>query len=360
MKFRILVLIIFSIAFGFAQDSTSFVETQIERGNEQLNYDAAFAQIYFQEALKVDPNNVDALLGKGKALVIQGAYTLAAAEFNKILAIDPNNVDALIELAEAYRKLYSVDPVGLASRLPEAMNLLQRAVSIEPDNAKALNAIGIISVYNNDLNGARSQLERAVSIASAESSGIAVNNVAQMHINLGVVYRELGETQLALQSFRRAVMTNPLSASARNYVGVTYKQLDNCDQAVYELRQAVKLNPRSLEAASNLAISTFECGNVSESVKYFERAIDLPGAIDAAGLYTYLARAYLEQGRLDDALKLAQQGVLLPPVRADSFYYLGQVYEKRNNLEKAKQAYNRALELDANNQLALTALSRLQ
>jgi len=109
-----------------------------------------------------------------------------------------------------------------------------------------------------------------------------------------------------------------------------------------------------------LAISTFECGNVAESVKYFERAIGLPGAIDAAGLYTYLARAYMEQGKLDDALKLAQQGVLLPPVNAEAFYYLGQIYEKRNNLEKAKQAYKRALELEANNQLVLTALNRLQ
>ncbi len=360
MKFRLLVILIFSITLGYAQDSTSFVETQIQRGNEQLNFDPSFAQIYFQEALKSEPNNVKALLGKGKALSYQGFATLAAEEFNKILEIDANNVEALIELSEAYRRQYIADPIGLSNRLSEALSLLQRAASIEPNNPKIFNGLGIISFSNGDLNGARSQLEQAVSLAAVESSGIVSTNLAQMHVNLGIVYRDLGENQLALQSFRRAVMTNPLSAKARNYVGFTYSQLNNCDQAVYELRQAVKINPSYLEAASNLAISTFECGNVSESVKYFENAIALPGAINIAPLYTYLARAYSEQGRYDEALKLAQQGVLLPPARADAFYYLGQVYEKRDDVTNAKKAYTRALELEPSNQLALTALSRIQ
>ena len=320
----------------------------------------SFAQSVFQEALKQEPNNIDAILGKGKALTCQGAWAAGIEEFQKALGQESNNVAAHVQLALAYQEQFVSDPEGFPTRLQDALGILQTAESLDPNNPEVLNSKGVVLFRLNDLGGARTALERAVALA--ESSDLNARSRAVMHVNLGKTYRDLAELQLALQSFRRAVMLSPASASAHNNVGNIYYKLGNCEQAIYELSQATSLNPNSLDALSNLGIATFECGDVSNSITHFEQALELPGSLNIPPLYTYLSRGYLQQGRYDEAVQRAAQGALLPPVRAEAFYYLGQAYEGRNDSgdsQRAKEAYESALELDANYQPASEALARL-
>jgi hypothetical protein len=79
-------------------------------------------------------------------------------------------------------------------------------------------------------------------------------------------------------------------------------------------------------------------------------------------LYTYLARAYLAEGRVDDAVERAQQGALLPPEQAEAHFVLGQAYEARGaagDRAAARDAYRTALELDPSYREALNALEAL-
>jgi Tfp pilus assembly protein PilF len=46
------------------------------------------AQYFFQEALKRDPSNVEALVGKGRALGCQGAFGSAVESFREAIATD--------------------------------------------------------------------------------------------------------------------------------------------------------------------------------------------------------------------------------------------------------------------------------
>jgi tetratricopeptide (TPR) repeat protein len=344
---------------GFAQDRS--VEDYIRGGNSFMAQgDCAFAQYQFQEALKTDPSNVEAMLGKGRSLVCQGAVALAIDEYQNVLNADPNNVAAHVRLAEAYQQQFQSDEARYADGLGESLTLLTAAEGLEPNNPEVLNAKGVSLYLSDDLAGARAALERAVSLANTEV--LSGRDVAQMHINLGSVYRDLGELELALASYRRAVTLNPLSANAHKNVGVIHKRLDNCEEAIYELTQAVNLNPQQLDAVSNLAIAEFDCGQVEASVPRFEKALEMPGALNYPPLYTYLSRAYVQQGKFDDAVKRAQQGALLPPVSPDALFYLGEAYEKRNgtgDIQRAREAYESALEVDPNFPGAQEALSRL-
>ena len=139
--------------------------------------------------------------------------------------------------------------------------------------------------------------------------------------------------------------------------------IGDCATAEYELSQAVALAPSSLSAVSQLAIVLFECEQVADSIPRFEQALTLDGAIFAPPLYTYLARAYLEQGRVDDAVRRAQQGALLPPESADAHDYLGTAYVARNgdgDGAAARRAFERALELDPGYAEANEALNALR
>src|SRR5690606_22402396 len=103
----------FSVAL--AQDTAEAVPEDaaslIEDGHFYLQSGGcALAQFFFQDALRVEPNNVAAHVGKGRALACQGAYPAAIEAYQAALAIDANYLDALIHLAIAYQNQYQNDP----------------------------------------------------------------------------------------------------------------------------------------------------------------------------------------------------------------------------------------------------------
>lgn len=334
----------------------------IEDGHFYLkNGHCAVAQFFFQEALQSEPENTAALVGKGRALACQRAFGPAIEAFQEALAVDANYLDALNHLAITYQNQYQSDPAAHGGRLADALDVIQRAERVNADDARVQNSKGIILYQLGELAQARSTLERAAALSEESGAGLTRVERSTVQVNLGRAYRDLEELELALQAFRRAVVLDPSSSSAHNNLGNVAFRLGDCATAEYELSQAVNLDPASLSAASQLGIALFECGEIDASVERLEEATKLPGAAFMPPLFTYLARAYLEVGRVDDAIFAAQQGTVLPPESAEAYYWLGRAYARRSgatDADNARRAYERALELDADYAPAREALNR--
>lgn len=367
LKHALAALLVAVVGFASAQGTdqeTLDASTLIENGAFYLDRgDCALAQFFYQEALRGEPNNAVALVGKGRSLACQGAYPAAIETFQAAQAADSNLVDANIYLAITYQNQYQVDPSTYSGRLADALDTIQRAERTKPDDWRVQNTKGVIQYLLSDLAGARATLERAATLVSADTSTTArsANEKSTVQVNLGRVYRDLGELELALQAFRRAVVLDPSSDAAHNNLGNIAYRLGDCSTAEYELSQAASLNPNSISAVSQLGIALFECDDVAGSVPWLEKAVTLDGAVFLPPVYTYLARAYLTVGRVDEAVKYAQQGAVLPPPSADAFFWLGKTYQRRNNAtdaESAKRAFERALELDPDYADAREALGR--
>jgi len=348
-------------AAGSAPDATTLVsdgEFYLDRG------DCSLAQFYFQEALRLDDGNTQALIGQGRALSCQGAYPAAIAAFQSALEVDPQNVDALVHLANAYQYQYQDDSAAYSGRLADALDTIRRAEAIAPNKASVQNTKGIVLFQLGNLAEARTTLERAADLAASDQD---LDNLEKstLQVNLGRVYRDTGELELAQQAFRRAVVLDPTSAAAHNNLGDMAFRLGDCSTAEYELAQAVNLDPSNLSAASNLGIVLFECGEVQASLPRLQEAVQLNGAVFLPPLFTYLARAHLETGQVDEAIRRAQHGVLLsePNPTADAYYWLGQAYQRRgsqDDRQKAADAYRRALEIDPTYSAAQEALNTVQ
>jgi len=329
----------------------------LERG------DCSLAQFYFQEALRLDDDNADALVGRGRALACQGSYPAAIEAFQEALSVQPNHLDALIHLANTYQYQYQADPSAYSGRLADALDTIQRAEQVAASDARVQNTKGLVLYQLGDLQQARTTLEQAVALSNTSQT---LDNPAKsvVQVNLGRVYRDLGELELAQQAFRRAVILDPTSAVAHNNLGDISYRLGDCATAEYELAQAVNLDASSLSAASNLAIVLFECGDVQASLPRLEQAVQMDGAVFLPPLFTYLARAYLETGQVDEAIRRAQHGALLAePPSAEAYYWLGQSYQRRGgqgDSQRARDAYQRAVEIDPNFTAAQEALRTLQ
>src|SRR5690606_15766739 len=247
--------------------------------------------------------------------------------------------------------------------LADALDTIRRAEAIAANDPRVQNLKGLVLYQLGDLQQAREALEQAVTLA-ATSQTLENRDRSIVQVNLGRVYRDLGELELAQQTFRRAVVLDPTSAQAHNHLGFTSYRLGDCETAEYELSQAVNLDPNSLDAAANLGIVLFECGNVQASLPRLERAVQMDGAVFLPPLFTYLARAYLETGQVDEAIRRAQHGALLSvPPSAEAYYWLGQSYQRRgqsDDAQLARDAYQRAVEIDPNFTAAQEALRSLQ
>jgi len=354
--FMLVLALLGSVAMG--QNTADLIrdgDFYMDRG------DCALAQFFYEEALAQEQGSVTALVGLGRSLRCQGALTDAVESLRQAVELDGNNAEALVQLALTYREQFLDDPATYGTRISDALDAVTRAEGLAPRDPRVFNTKGVLLYQSGSLEEARAAFENAAEL-SATAANLSDREISTIAVNQGRVYRDLGEFELARLTFRRAVVLDPTNASARNLLGNVLYRLDACEDAEYELAQAVTLAPNSLSTVSQLAITVYECGNPAGSIPIFEQALELEGAVFAPPLYTYLARAYLSVGRVDDAVQRAQQGALLPPEQAEAFFVLGQAYEARGeagDVAAARDAYQTALDIDPGYSAAQDALNGL-
>ncbi|CAN5472504.1 hypothetical protein BH24DEI1_BH24DEI1_08620 [soil metagenome] len=347
------------LSAAFAQEGGASVADLLLAGDNYVRQNDCFTAIQaYNMVLDREPDNVEAHLGRGRALFCEGAVAMAAEDFRQVITTDSSNVLGYVWLARAYRTQYQDSPREGAGRLDDALGVLQDAERIDNQYAPLYNERGLVLRERGDLEGSRTAFETAIERARSQDAPAAEQ--ALYHMHAGVSYRDLGQPEQALASFRRAVAMDPRNAAARNYLGVTYKGLERCEDAVFELEQAVQLNPSFREANTNLGVTLFDCGQVEASERYLRRALEID-PLSYPGIYIYLSRVSLQQGRLDEAVDTASRGAILPPNSADAWYWLGQAFQERGAADDANNAcdaYRNALQLDADHSEARGALDR--
>ena len=130
MIYLLVLIILFSyspMAFAdLVDDRDLLLEQGIKFFGEQKYKDAI---VSFDTILDFEPDNVDALFNKGKALVQLDNSDEGMSYVKKALEIEPDNVDVLTYL--------SVELVK-SERLEEAKIYYEKILEIEPDNVDAL------------------------------------------------------------------------------------------------------------------------------------------------------------------------------------------------------------------------------
>ncbi|MEO7142623.1 MAG: tetratricopeptide repeat protein [Bryobacteraceae bacterium] len=118
----------------------------------------------------------------------QKKYDEAEAEFRKLLVLDPNNASALNYLGYM-----------LAERdvhLPEALDLVSKALKIEPNNGAYLDSLGWVFFHMNRLPEAADNLKRSLSHISRDPT---------VHDHLGDVYFKQGKVKDAIAQWQSSL-----------------------------------------------------------------------------------------------------------------------------------------------------------
>ncbi|HJU07212.1 MAG TPA: hypothetical protein VJ727_01860, partial [Rhodanobacteraceae bacterium] len=186
----------------------------------------------------VDPRAHDFYL-RGLTLLAARSVTEAVAEFEQAVAIQPNYAQAWAALAEAQGLLPSYGPVPAEIAYAESLKSASRALELDPDNALAHVAQGV--VYSNQMRWA--DADRALSRALALAPGDAevLNQYAQF-------LDGVGQLEPALAELDRALQRDPLSGTSgaiRVQLRWTLHRI-GADTAAAQIKEIVDAHPESV------------------------------------------------------------------------------------------------------------------
>lgn len=196
------------------------------------DFDLAYRQL--SEAVRVDPNNVDALYHLGKLCTI-----LAQRENEQLFKMAPDHYRVHQLMAESY---------AAQQNIPQAEEAYQRALKANPKSVAILNALG--DLKRRELGAAESALDAPA--ASRYDEAITYYSQAvkldpanyDAHYGLGVCYLNSDKATPAIEHFRKAVQADPRSAVAHLGLGRAMMSAERPAEAVEELNTAVRLEPR--------------------------------------------------------------------------------------------------------------------
>ena len=108
---------------------------------------------------------------------------------------------------------------------------------------------------------------------------------AEVHSNLGILFKQQGNLSAAVNSLQQAVKIKPDLVEAYCNLGAVLKKQSNLSAAIDSYEQALKIKPDLIEAYCSLGILLKEQGNLSASIESFQKALKIKPDLDIAKFF---------------------------------------------------------------------------
>ncbi|GBM91445.1 Transmembrane and TPR repeat-containing protein CG4050, partial [Araneus ventricosus] len=212
----------------------------------------------FMAGLRVNQRNAKLYNNVGHSLESQGRYLEALKYFQDAIRVQPDDIGAYINVGRTYHHLHMYEEAEKAFR--EAKDLLPRPKTGEPYQARVapshlnvfLNLGNLISRNSSRLEEADALYKQAISMRS---------DYIQAYINRGDILIRLNRTQEAQKVYEKALQFDNRNPDIYYNLGVVYLEQRKMDQALFYFEKALKINPEHEQALLNSAILIQESGS---------------------------------------------------------------------------------------------------
>jgi TolB-like protein/Tfp pilus assembly protein PilF len=191
-----------------------------------------------------------------------------------------------------------------AASLERAEQLLQRAIALQPDFARAHAAMGFVLSVRSAEHGddpmageGRSLNEQA--LQWAERSLALDHDLAEGYAAKGNVLDNLGRWTESKEAYRRSIELDPNFATAHQWYARSLSQEGYLDEAMAEMKQAVELDPLAPRILDNYATYLISAGRHTEALEILDRVLMIqPGSLQAQNFKGW---ALVKAGRTEEA-----------------------------------------------------------
>ncbi|MGM9999600.1 MAG: tetratricopeptide repeat protein [Candidatus Bruticola sp.] len=301
------------------------------------------AKSAWNQALALDPNNVDVRIEFGVALAETGEIEKALEQFSQAVALDPDNIDANYLLGMAHFQLEHFEQALKCWKycLANKSGLLQDTDSLYMCLAEAYRALG--------------KPHKAI----YQLNHILENNPADIDAYnlLGMLFFEIGERALSIDALKRAVACNPDFYRSHLNLGVVYFGCGIIDFAIHEFNKACQCNPRDTDAFYNLGRSLALKGDIQGACQALKKSLELsPDQSDSLDLLSNLEIINGEFGAARAHLKRLLEII---PDNISTLCDLAEVEHSQYNYQEAEGYLLQALKLDSHNPIVHYSLALL-
>uniref|UniRef100_A0A2K5TYP2 Tetratricopeptide repeat domain 8 n=1 Tax=Macaca fascicularis TaxID=9541 RepID=A0A2K5TYP2_MACFA len=204
----------------------------------------------FKQGLDKFPGEVTLLCGIARIYEEMNNMSSAAEYYKEVLKQDNTHVEAIACIGSNH--FYSDQP-------EIALRFYRRLLQMGIYNGQLFNNLGLCCFYAQQYDMTLTSFERALSLADNEEEA------ADVWYNLGHVAVGIGDTNLAHQCFRLALVNNNNHAEAYNNLAVLEMRKGHVEQARALLQTASSLAPHMYEPHFNFATISDKIGDLQRS-----------------------------------------------------------------------------------------------
>lgn len=283
-----------------------------------------------EEALSNAPGSLDAWLALVRAWIARKDFERADATLASLTKQAPSV--AGVHALEGSLRLMTGNAVA-------ARAAFERALAIDPSSSEALTGITTIDVLSKNMRAARARVEARLAVDPADP---------ELLLLAAKVFVSDGEPSRAEEVLRRAIDLDPLDTATYSLLGRIYADQKRLDTALSEFDQIARREPRNISARVMGAMVVHAQGDLVDATRRYHEILKIePRAALAAN---NLAVIYANQGEnLDLAQNLAEQAFEQLPARAEIQDTLGWVYYKKQLHGQAVNYFEQSVAADPNN-----------
>jgi len=287
---------------------------------------------------------------EGETNFLAGDLTKSIEAYQQALRIDPNNVDLWSELAriQVYSSALLTTDAEKYDRLQEALASAEQAILAQPENstayavkAFALDWLASSGVVRDEYQSLLTQAEQAAVKA------LQLDN--QNTLALAYYAEVLVDQQKWLQAdqnIKEAVQRDPSLMDVHRINGYVQESLGNYSEAITEYKRAVEIMPNMTFLYMSVGVNYRKLEQYELALEYFAMAANINEQLGVNDPIPYLsiANTYVQMGQFFSAGLNARKGLSFRPADANVFAQLGIIYFKARNYEGAIPALKCALQ----------------
>lgn len=330
----------------------------IEKINELVgskNFEEA--KILIEEALQSSQNDTELLKLAGLVYTNLEQWKKACGYFETVLKYSPEDATSTFYLAKCYEKLKD---------LISAKNYFQKVIELRPEYDDAYKSLCLVLIQQRNNADAIEYAERAIQLFPEDyfydfvkgtalmdskdfiTALVSLHNAAKKAPNkpeilnsLGTCYIALGDSQKAIDTYKKILNFDPNNAMAYFNIGSVYQIKQDHTTAVEYLEKAVSINEDDERCLSALALSEMKIKDFDCALKHYKQlSVICP---DKENYKYNMVLCYEELHDYKTAISMLENMLYINPSFMPPAQKLASLYIKTNQLNKAKDIYEKIL-----------------
>ncbi|WP_407427399.1 tetratricopeptide repeat protein [Treponema sp.] len=301
---KIFVVLFFLFSFSlFANEVMDYIN-QSEKLYNQGNTKTALEKI--NSALKIAPENLQAITDRSVFYIDLGNYDLAFDDAQKALSIDENDLKAHYCRGVAYYYLKNFD------KALEDFNFYLKQF---PEHPTILNFRGLTYMELSDYKKAEQDFSLAIAFGMLVGNfrlDIFCNNHARAFI-------ALEDFESAVKELDKAIIANPFNAEYYTNRSFCYNKLGKYTEAINDAEKSITYAPNSEEAYINYGQIFMSAEKYEKAIEKFSSAIKINPKNDAS--FYYISVCYNNLGNKFESKKYIDKAILLAPNKNEYLTY---------------------------------------